>query len=121
MALSRRSQRLLKPYLQKLRAKSVRKFSSREEVSDFLYEDVFKFDEFQNNIKEVADLQQVSYIVAYEIITNHLIDIVNEIDKAQASKKNIRILILRYMKLDVRFAIGIENTLFLLKRIINLN
>lgn len=121
MALNRKYRKLYKPYLQELRNKSVRKFHSREEVAEFLYDDVFRFDEFKNNVQEVSTLQEVSYTVAHDIITNHLIDILYEIDKSQASNSNIRILILRYMKIEVRFAIGVENSIYLLKKFLTIN
>jgi len=102
------------PHLNKelIQSKNVRKFTSKEEVKDYLSDDVFKLPQFIEHVKQTAIDNNVSYILAYDLITKHLIDILYEIDKNVAMpKKKTRIRVFRCFSLKIGFMMSDTTTL----------
>lgn len=109
----RRSNRGLKRYLKNAKEyyeyHNVPTFNSYQDAYDYLNEEVFTKEEFINNVSETAELKKVSYSVVYEIMTNHLTDILYEIDKKKKHKrKTSRISIYGYLQLRIGFAVNMR-------------
>ena len=95
----------------RIKSKNVRKFTSRESVEEYLSNEVFLKERFIRHITETAKTNHVSYILAYNIITNHLIDILYEIDKAITSpRKKVLIRVYGYFSLRIGFMISSTRT-----------
>ena len=94
-----------------IKSKNVRKFTTREEVYEFLASTVFYKGHFVRHVQETAQQTQVSYVLAYEVITNHLTDILYEIDKAIARpRKKVMIRIYSYFSLRIGFMLSSTQT-----------
>jgi len=94
------------PHLNKelLQSKNVRKFTSKEDVHDYLSEDVFKMPQFIEHVRQTATDNNVSYLLAYDLITKHLIDILYEIDKnVVMPRKKTKIRVFRCFSLKIGF------------------
>lgn len=91
------------------KSKSVRKFKDRKAVEEYLEQEVFTLKEFKSNISETARSLKISYVVAYDVVTNYLIDILYEIDETIASpKKKKKISVYSYFSLTVGFMANIS-------------
>lgn len=102
--------------------KTVRKFESREACYQYLETEVFVLQDFIANVTETAMTLQISYLLAYEIITNYLTDVLYEIDKAQSkTKQRSRITVYGYLNLDIGFMRTFENKKMFIEKMINLN
>ena len=96
----KRSQKIIKQY----QSESVRKFKDRKAVFEYLEFEVFKLDEFKDNVSETARSLDVSYIIAYEVLTNYLTDVLYEIDQSIENQKQKRkINVYSYFSLTVGF------------------
>jgi hypothetical protein len=103
------------PHLDKelLQSKNVRKFTSKEEVAEYLSDDVFKLPHFIKHVKQTAIDNNVSYLLAYDLITKHLIDILYEIDKnVVMPRKKTRIRVFRCFSLQIGFMMSDTKTMF---------
>lgn len=95
----------------KIKSKNVRNFTTREEVNQYLANTVFNSPHFVSHIEETANKNQVSYMLAYEVITNHLTDILYEIDKnITLPKKKVKIRVYSYFSLRIGFMISSTKT-----------
>lgn len=102
-----------------IESKNVRKFSTHSEAFDYLEREVFSQEHFSNHITETAKRNKVSYILAYDVITNHLTDILYEIDKAIAvPEEKVKIRAYGYFSLQIGFMIS-NNRNKLVKMLIN--
>lgn len=106
-------------YIKELRSKSVRNFTTRSDAYDYLYDEVFCNENFISNVSETAKSNKVSYLLAYDLITNYLTDVFYEIDKKMNHRtKKTRISILGYFFLDLGFAISfIKKKVFLINKL----
>ena len=97
------------------KSKSVRKFKDRKAVEEYLENEVFTLHEFKNNISETARSLKVSYVIAYDIVTNYLIDILYEIDKSiEHPKKKKKINVYSYFSLTTGFMANLtKKTLYI--------
>jgi len=96
--------RLTDSIIQHYKSKSVRKFKDRKAVEEYLEQEVFTLQEFKNNISETARSLNISYVIAYDIITNYLTDILYEIDiSIEHPKKKKKISVYSYFSLTVGF------------------
>ena len=68
-------------------SKNVRKFTSRSNVYDYLSNEVFEKEDFIRHVIKTAKANDVSYLLAFDVITNHLTDILYEIDTNITSKQ----------------------------------
>jgi hypothetical protein len=100
-------------------SKSVRTFESRDKVYEYLEQEVFIKLPFSNHISETAKTLEISYLLAYEIITNYLTDILYEVDIAVSDrKKRKRISIHAYFFLEIGFMVSVKNKKMYLEQII---
>ena len=100
-------------------SKSVRMFANREEAFKYLENDVFNKQDFLNNVSETALSNKVSYVLAYELITNFLTDILYEIDQATTMKrKKKKINVYSYFFLEIGFMISLRNRKMFLEKYI---
>jgi len=79
----------------KLKSKNVRKFTSQSDCHDYLSNKVFTQENFIRHVTDTAKANNISYIVAFTIITNYLTNTLYEIDKqvvARRKKSKIRII-----------------------------
>ncbi len=107
------------PYKEFFQSKSVRKFTTREAVYQYLENEVFINGDFISNITETATTRKISYLLAYELITNYLTDILYELDKAQAQKrKRTRINVFGYFFLEIGFMLSFKNKKMFLEKFI---
>lgn len=99
--------------------KCIRVFNSKEQVYEYLEKDVFVTEQFQSHISETAKTLDISYLLAYEIITNYLTDILYEIDIAANSKtKKARISVHSYFFLEIGFMVSVKNKKMFLEQLI---
>lgn len=88
-------------------SKNVRKFTSRSDVYDYLSNEVFVNEDFIRHVVETSNANDVSYILAFDVITNHLTDILYEIDKSITKPKTkVKIRGYRYFSLQIGFMIS---------------
>ncbi len=100
-------------------SKSVRMFSTKKAVSEYLEKEVFLDQDFLNNVSETAKKVEINYILAYEIITGHLIDILYEIDKAISLKrKKTKIRVYSYFFLQIGFMVSLKNKKMFLEKFV---
>jgi hypothetical protein len=91
----------------RIKANNFNKFKSWQEAYDYLFEDVFTKEHFEKHVALSAEKNKVSYIIAYEVITNHLTDILYEIDKnISYPRKKVMIRVLSYFSLRIGFMIS---------------
>lgn len=96
--------------IQDYKSKSVRKFKDRKAVFEYLEQEVFVIQEFKNNVSETARSLSISYVIAYEVLTNYLTDILYEVDTTITSKKEKRkINVYSYFSLYVGFMANLTN------------
>ena len=108
------------PYIKFFQSKSVRQFTTREACYEYLENDVFTQDEFISNVRETATTLEISYLLAYELITNYLTDVLYEIDIASVKKrKKTRINIFSYFFLEIGFMESFKNKKMFLEKYIN--
>ena len=94
----------IKEDVKTLKSKNVRLFTHRPEAFDYLVNDVFEKQEFIDHIIKTANYHNVSYMIAYSIITNHLTDILYEVDQRITSySKKSKIRILGHFYLSIGF------------------
>lgn len=80
------------------------KFKSREEAFDFLRKEIFLTEHFIEHVTETAKHMEISYALAYYIITNHLTDLLYEIDlNLSKPKKNVMVRIYGYCSLKIGY------------------
>lgn len=93
---------LLDMTLVKIHSKRI--FNNRAEAYEYLDKEVFLKEDFRNHVAETAKQNEVSYLLAYDLITIHLTDIFYEIDIAVSKKRgNIRISIQSFFYLKIGF------------------
>ena len=111
MAIGIKTKEILRQY----QSKSVRKFEDRKAVYKFLEEEVFQLRDFKNNVNETARSLDISYIIAYEVLTNHLTDVLFELDRGiEFKRKKIKINMFSYFSLFVGFMENLkENKMFI--------
>lgn len=108
-----------KSFIKFFQSKSVRTFASREKVYEYMEEEVFVLQEFSQHITETAMTLEISYLLAYEIITNYLTDILYEIDQAVSNRKRKKkISIHAYFFLEIGFMVSVKNKKMFLEQII---
>lgn len=91
----------------KILSKNVRKFTSRSDVFDYLSNEVFEKEDFVRHVVETAKANNISYLLAFDVITNHLTDVLYEIDKAIIlPKKKVKIRAIGYFSLITGFMIS---------------
>jgi len=111
--------RSAKPYRNFFRKESVRQFESREKAYEYMEKEVFVLNEFSVHVTEVSKTLEISYLLAYEIITNYLTDILYELDIAvSARKKRMKISVHAYFYLDIGFMLSTKNKKMFLEKII---
>jgi len=99
-----------KQIIQRHQSKSVRKFKDRQAVYVYLEQEVFKLEDFKRNVKETADSLDISYIVAYDVVTNYLTDVLYDIDKnVKYSKKKKKINMYSYFSLIIGFMVNLND------------
>ena len=90
-----------------IESKNVRNFTTRIDAYAYLENEVFLKEHFINHISETAKRNQVSYAMAYDVITNHLTDILYEIDKKiVVPEQKVKISIYGYFSLCIGFMIS---------------
>lgn len=100
----------LNKIIKEYQSKSVRKFKDRKAVFDYLEQEVFTIQEFKNNVAETARSLDISYVIAYEVLTNYLTNILYEVDTRITSKKEKRkINVHSYFSLYVGFMANLKN------------
>lgn len=108
-------------YQKFFQSKNIRMFKSRKECFDYMEKEVFLRQEFQIHITETAKESKVSYLLAYEIITNFLTDTLYEIDLAVTDReRKKRISVHSYFYLQVGFMVSTENKKMFLQKLIKL-
>lgn len=101
------------------RKQCIRVFNSREEVYNYLDNDVFATEQFQSHISETSKTLDISFLLAYEIITNYLTDVLYEIDiAATSSRKKRKISIHSYFFLEIGFMVSVKNKKMFLEKLI---
>jgi len=111
----------VKPYIKFFESKSVRQFANRDAVKEYLESDVFSQQEFINHVSETATSTRVSYLLAYELITNYLIDILYEIDQTVSiRKKKRKISVYSYFFLEIGFMVSLRDKKMFLEKFIKL-
>jgi len=106
-------------YIKFFQSKSVRQFTNREAVYLYLENEVFINQDFINNVRETATTREISYLLAYELITNFLTDTLYEIDIAICKqKKKTRIRVFSYFHLDIGFMMSFKNKKMFLEKYI---
>jgi hypothetical protein len=73
-----------------IESKNQRTFTSRKDAYDYLKSDVFNKAEFVQHVSDSAKENHVSYLLAYDLITNYLTDYLYEIDKTIIHKRKKR-------------------------------
>jgi hypothetical protein len=90
-----------------IQSKNVRKFTSRSDVYDYLSNEVFEKEDFIRHVVKTAKETDISYLLAFDIITNHLTDILYEIDRNITNpKKKVLIRVYGYFSLRIGFMIS---------------
>ena len=90
-----------------IQSKNVRKFASRSEVYEYLSNKVFENEDFIRHVSDTAQANNVSYILAFDVISNHLTDLLYEVDKNIAKpKRKVKIRCYGYFSLQVSFMIS---------------
>ena len=113
----RKSKRLLRQFFKK---KSVSQFKDRRAVMAYLEKEVFLDRNFISNVTETATICRVSYIIAYECVTNYLTDIVYEIDQAITFElKKSKISVYSYFFLEVGFMVSLRDNKMYLEKYVN--
>lgn len=108
-----------KSYIDFFTKKSIRTFNSRDKVFQFMEEEVFILEDFSKHITETSRNLDISYLLAYEIITNYLTDILYEIDIAVSDReKKKKISIHAYFFLEIGFMVSVKNKKMFLEKII---
>lgn len=103
----------------KLESKS--QFNSYEEAYQYLYDNVFQDAQFVKHVTKASEEQNISYVIAYELISNHLTQILYEVDKAiTRSKKKSKIIFHSYFSLQIGFMLSTKNKKMFLEKFINL-
>lgn len=88
-------------------------FRNREEVAIYLQDEVFVREDFKNNVKEAAEYNKVSYLVAFDVISNYIIDNLELLDQLRSHRrKQSRINIFGYLVLDIGFIKNINRNYF---------
>lgn len=103
--------------------KSIRKFANREEVFEFLEHEVFLKSEFIANVSETARTKKVSYLLAYDLITNYLTDILYEVDKGieyAKQKRKVKINVFSYFSLQIGFMVSTKGKKMFLEKFIKI-
>lgn len=91
----------------KIESNNVRKFTNREQAFQYLSDSVFKESDFIKHVTQSAEQNKVSYMLAYDLITNHLTDILYEIDKNIINpRKKIIIRVYQYFSLRIGFMLS---------------
>lgn len=109
------------PYVDFFRKESTLNFKSRGEVYEYLEEDVFNKEHFREHITQTAKTLDISYMLAYDIITNYLTDILYELDKAVSDrKKSTRISVHSYFSLKIGFMKSLQNKKMFLEKFIKI-
>ena len=68
--------------------------------------EVFEKEDFIRQVKLVAEQQQISYLVAFDVLTNYLTDVLYEVDKnVSRRKKKVAIRIYGYFSLRIGWMI----------------
>lgn len=111
--------KIRKAYRKFFQSKSVRTFKSRGEAFEYLEQEVFVLNQFSKHITEVAKTLDISYLLAYEIITNYLTDIIYEIDIAASNReRKKKIAVHGYFFLEIGFMVSVRNKKMFLEKII---
>jgi hypothetical protein len=99
------------------RSKSVRKFTDRKSVIKYLEKEVFHDSDFLSNVSETAKKCDISYVLAFEIVSNYLTDILFEIDQAISSKRKKKIInVYSYFFLQIGFMVSVKNKKMFLEK-----
>jgi hypothetical protein len=97
--------------------KSQPKFSNIKEVERYLETEVFSEQEFIQNVVAAGKTNEVSYLLAYDVITKTLINILYEIDQSITLKrKKKRINVYGYFFLEVGFMISLKGKAMFLEK-----
>lgn len=98
---------------EEIKSKNVRKFTNRSEVYDYLEKSVFNEADFIEHVIVTAKANNVSYLLAFDLITNHLTDILYEIDKEIINKrKKVKLRVYGYFSIAIGFMITSKRKLF---------
>lgn len=98
---------LIHRQINKAKSENVRKFTNRQDVADYMFDEVFKHEDFIKHVTDTSKLNSVSFNIGYDIITNYLIDILYEIDKnITNSRKKVKYRITGYFSLQLGFMIS---------------
>lgn len=90
-----------------IQSKNVRKFASRSQVYEYLSNEVFEKEDFIRHVSDTAQANSVSYILAFDVISNHLTDLLYEIDKNIAKpRRKVKIRCYGYFSLLIGFMIS---------------
>lgn len=90
----------------KIQSKNVRKFTSRSDVYNYLSSEVFVTEHFVEHVIKTAKATEINYLLAYDIITNYLTDLLYEIDTQITMDKKVRIRGYRYFSFNIGFMIS---------------
>jgi hypothetical protein len=95
------------------KSKNVRKFTSQSDCYSYLTNEVFLKEDFIRHVTDTAKANNVSYIVAYTVITNYLNNILYEVDTQIISKrKKSKIRIHSYFSILIGFRLNASKRLY---------
>ena len=86
-----------------LRNKSLKDLYDKDVIYTYLHNEVFKRDDFINNIQEVADAEEKHYDVIYTVITLYFVDIFYDIIMNIQKRRMVKINIYGYLFLIIDF------------------
>lgn len=89
--------------------KSLNKFYSHDAIYNYLNEEVFKKQDFINNIQEVADAEDKHYDVIYTVISLYFVDIFYDIIINIQERIMVKINIYGYLFLIIKFYYNIAD------------
>lgn len=113
--------RSAKPYVQYLKQQSKRLFPTWNDAYDYLDKEVFVNPLFQNHISQTSKLCNTNYLLTFEIVTEHLTDILFALDIAVGKKDQLKIGIYSYLNLHVGFMISVKDKKMFLEKFIKKN
>lgn len=110
-----------KDYADFFRRKSKPIFKNIEEVKLYLEKEVFSNPDFIRNVVSAGKKNEVSYLLAYDVITKTLINILYEIDNSiTLRRKKKRINVYGYFYLEIGFMISLKGKKMFLEKYIKI-
>lgn len=101
-----------------IQSKSQKLFTSRQDAFEYLERTVFNRQDFVENVSDSARDNKVSYLFAYEIITNYLTDVLYEIDKHMKKPTKVKLVIKAFFSLSIGFMSSFDSKRLFLQQLL---